>query len=57
VSRFAQRQAVPSEFLRQGHFQVASSLQFIEILVAEPVVTVVAGGASAAAFEQGVSKE
>ena len=57
AARFGQRQAVPAEFLRQGHLQVAGGLQFVEVFLAESVVTVVAGGTSAAAFEQEVSEE
>jgi hypothetical protein len=57
AARLGQRQAVPAEFLRQGHLQVAGGLQFVEVFLAESVVTVVAGGTSPAAFEQEVSEE
>jgi hypothetical protein len=48
---------VPAEFLRQGHLQVAGGLQLVEVFLAESVVTVVAGGTSAAVFEQDVTEE
>src|SRR5207237_10780266 len=48
---FRERETDPAELPRDGHPQVASRLQFVEIFLAEAIVAVVAGGAPATGLE------
>ena len=49
-----QREAEAAELPRHGHPQVAGLAQLVEVLLEEPVVAVVAGGAGAERLEHGV---